>query len=272
MAAAAHASRQHDAHPSAVLYVTYFASALETGRRSGTYRKLEAIVKDFDRSSGADAPCARRRRGQCGGGYRLFLLYQRHKKERLLEPFNCTLHAPLGAECYEYTREQMKRTFTHELALHRRGDAPRRLNVGFWVCALWLVEQERAGRRYPFVWYLEDDVYLPGSWSSFMQRYDATGSAAFEDDLLAPQIPYRLADQHQRRWDGVAEVERGWKRPQSSTAAHDLAIVQRRPGATATQLSIPIPTLAEKLPVRGGRLPCPLHHSRLTPTLARARR
>ena len=138
------------------------------------------------------------------------------------------------------------------------------------MCAIWLVEQERAGRRYPFVWYLEDDVYLPGSWSAFMQRYDATGSAAFEDDLLAPQIPYRLADQHQRRWDGVAEVERGWKRPQSSTAAHDLAIVQRRPGATATQLSIPIPTLAEKLPVRGERLPCPLHHSRLTPTIARA--
>ena len=96
MAAAAHAARQHDAHPSAVLYVTYFASALETGRRSGTYRKLEAIVKDFDRSGGADAPCARRRRGLCGGGYRLFLLYQRHKKERLLEPFNCTLHAPLA--------------------------------------------------------------------------------------------------------------------------------------------------------------------------------
>ena len=46
--------------------------------------------------------------------------------------------------------------------------------------------------------------------------------------------------------------------------------MQRRPGATATQLSIPIPTLAEKLPVRGERLPCPLHHSRLTPTIARA--
>ena len=237
---------------SPVLYVTYAASALH--ERSGTHRKLESIAADF-----AASPSA----------YRLVLLYQRNA---VREPFNCSLHAPARAECAEVSRSDMKRAVGHELALHRRGDAPRRLNVGFWVCAIWLVEQERARRRFPFVWYLEDDVYLPGSWSSFMQRYDAAGSAAFEDDLLAPQIPYRLADQHQRRWDGVAEVERGWKRPQSSTAAHDLAIVQRRPGATATQLSIPIPTLAEKLPVRGGRLPCPLHHSRLTPTIARASR
>ena len=229
--------------------MTYAASALH--ERKGTHRKLESIAADF-----AASPSA----------YRLVLLYQRNA---VREPFNCSLHAPARAECAEVSRSDMKRAIGHELALHRRGDAPRRLNVGFWVCAIWLVEQERAGRRFPFVWYLEDDVYLPGSWSSFMQRYDATGSAAFEDDLLAPQIPYRLADQHQRRWDGVAEVERGWKRPQSSTAAHDLAIVQRRPGATATQLSIPIPTLAEKLPVRDERLPCPLHHSRLTPTIAR---
>ena len=80
MAATAHAARQHDAHPSAELYVTYFASALETGRRSGTYRKLEAIVKDFDRSGGADAPCNRRRRGLCGGGYRRVQQYHPPKK------------------------------------------------------------------------------------------------------------------------------------------------------------------------------------------------
>ena len=119
--------------------------------------------------------------------------------------------APARAECAELSRSDMKRaTRPRSCALHRRGDAPRRLNVGFWVCAIWLVEQERAGRRYPFVWYLEDDVYLPGSWSSFMRRYDAAGSARSpaRGDLLAPQIPYRLADQHQRRWDGVAEVER----------------------------------------------------------------
>ena len=259
MSAAAHAARQHDAHPSAVLYVTYFASALETGRRSGTYRKLEAIVKDFDRSGGADAPCARRRRGQCGGGYRLFLLYQRHKKERLLEPFNCTLHAPLGAECYEYTREQMKRTFTHELALHRRGDAPRRLNVGFWVCALWLVEQERAGRRYPFVWYLEDDVYLPGSWSSFMRRYDTANASV---DLLVVQAPY-LVEVAANRGDEKAFSDGGWARPKLGTLTPELAILRGTQassftasgragaptGAEPTQLSIPTPTLKKKLPV-----------------------
>lgn len=142
----------------AVLYNTYSASQMHLKEGSGTYRKLQAIVQDFGRMRG--------RRGGSGAAsqreYKLVLLYQRQRSN---DPFNCTLHAPLGAECARFSREDMKRQISHDLALHRHGDAPRRLNVGFWVCALWLMQSARAGRRFPFVWYLEDDVYLPGSWS-----------------------------------------------------------------------------------------------------------
>ena len=51
---------------------------------------------------------------------------------------------------------------------------------------------ERAGRRFPFVWYLEDDVYLPGSWSAFMRRYDVGNQS--DVDLLVVQAPYFVDD------------------------------------------------------------------------------
>ena len=116
-------AEMHDATlaPSPVLYVTYAASALH--ERSGTHRKLESIAADF-----AAAPSA----------YRLAPPLPTQRGAR---PLNCSLHAPARAECAEVSRSDMKRAVGHELALHRRGDAPRRLNVGFWVCAIWLVEQ-----------------------------------------------------------------------------------------------------------------------------------
>ena len=134
---------------------------------------------------------------------------------RFGEIVNCSTCTRRRAECAEVSRSDMKRATARARAIRdsaaRAATAQRRL-LGVRDLAR---RAGAPGRRFP-VWYLEDDVYLPGSWSAFMQRYDAAGSAAFfEDDLLAPQIPYRLADQHQRRWDGVAEVERGWKRDRS---------------------------------------------------------
>ena len=234
-------AKMHDAvlAPSPVLYVTYAASALH--ERSGTHRKLESISADF-----AASPSA----------YRLVLLYQRNA---VREPFNCSLHAPARAECAEVSRSDMKRAIGHELALHRRGDAPRRLNVGFWVCAIWLVEQERARRRFPFVWYLEDDVYLPGSWSSFMRRYDTANASV---DLLVVQAPY-LVEVAANRGDEKAFSDGGWARPKLGTLTPELAILRGTQassftasgragaptGAEPTQLSIPTPTLKKKLPV-----------------------
>ncbi len=241
-------------HP--VLYNTYAASELHKKHGSGTYRKLQAIVSDLGRV---------RRRGSSALAqheYKLVLLYQRQKSS---DPFNCSLHVPLGAECAQFTREDMKKSISHDLALHRHGDAPRRLNVGFWVCALWLMRSASEGRRFPFVWYLEDDVYLPGSWSRFMRKYDRTQTSV---DLLVPQLPYRLLELNRGRPEDELK-EKGWKRPMLGFLRTELAVVRgkamrvfrRQANASAgpwtpssylepTQLSIPHSTLARRLPVR----------------------
>lgn len=128
-----------------VLYVTYSASNLHLRVGSETYRKLRQIVSDFGVHRRRDHPMT--------PSYRLELLYQRTYSH---EPFNCTLHAPTGAGCAEFTREEMKRAFGHDMALHRPKDMPRRLNVGFWVMALWMMRRERASScdRGTFVWRL----------------------------------------------------------------------------------------------------------------------
>ena len=225
-----------------VLYVTYSASNLQL-RSSATNRKLRHIVADF-------AGAARRQRDQAPlrseqplPTYRLELLYQRTYAH---EPFNCSLHVPVGAGCGEFTREEMKRTFGHDMALHRPPSVPRRLNVGFWVMALWMMRRESAARcdRGAFVWYLEDDVYLPGPWSHFLGRYD-TAPDAEGVDLLVAQPPYQLQ-------------------------AADLAVV--RGDAQNPQLSIPRPTLARRLPVANEDLyaKAPLYTWRMRDRLANA--
>ena len=217
-----------------MLYVTYSASNLQLRSGSATYRKLKQIVADF-----AGGPRSDDGSGQLAPAYRLELLYQRTYS---YEPFNCSLHVPAGAGCGEFTREEMKRAFGHDMALHRPQNMPRRLNVGFWVMALWMMRRESAARcdRGAFVWYLEDDVYLPGSWSHFLRNYD---SDAAQVDLLAAQPPYSLQ-------------------------ADDLAVVHGH--AQNPQLSIPRPTLARKLPVADDSLyaKVPLYTWRMRDRLA----
>ena len=232
-----------------VLYVTYSASNLQVSS-SATSRKLRQIVADFagaERRPHEQAPFPSRktplRFGQPFPTYRLELLYQRTYAH---EPFNCSLHVPIGASCGEFTREAMKQAFGHDMALHRPPNVPRRLNVGFWVMALWMMQRERAARcdRGAFVWYLEDDVYLPGSWSRFLGRYD-TAPDAGGVDLLVAQPPYQLQ-------------------------ATDLAVV--RGTAKNPQLSIPRPTLARRLPVTNEDLyaKAPLYTWRMRDRLANA--
>ena len=197
-----------------VLYVTYSASNLQQRAGSATYRKLKQIVADFGT---AEQPPPQPLQLP-SPTYRLELLYQRTYSH---EPFNCSLHVPAGAGCGEFTRQEIKRAFGNDMALHRPQNAPRRLNIGFWVMALWMMRRQETGRcdRGGFVWYLEDDVYLPGSWSRFLRRYDTTHRST---DLLVAQPPYRLE-------------------------ASDLAFVH---GTTQSpQLSIPKPTLGRRLPV-----------------------
>ena len=231
-----------------VLYVTYSASNLQL-RSSATNRKLRQIVADFAGAERRQRDRAPLRSGSRSGQsslsptYRLELLYQRTYAH---EPFNCSLHVPAGAGCGEFTREEMKRTFGHDMALHRPPNVPRRLNVGFWVMALWMMRRESAARcdRGAFVWYLEDDVYLPGSWSRFLGRYD-TAPDAEDVDLLVAQPPYQLQ-------------------------AADLAVV--RGDAQNPQLSIPRPTLARRLPVTNEDLyaKAPLYTWRMRDRLANA--
>ena len=226
-----------------VLYVTYSASNLQL-RSSATNRKLRQIVADFAGAERRQRDRAPLRSGQSSSPtYRLELLYQRTYAH---EPFNCSLHVPAGAGCGEFTREEMKRTFGHDMALHRPPNVPRRLNVGFWVMALWMMRRESAARcdRGAFVWYLEDDVYLPGSWSRFLGRYD-TALDAEDVDLLVAQPPYQLQ-------------------------AADLAVV--RGDAQNPQLSIPRPTLARRLPVANEELyaKAPLYTWRMRDRLANA--
>ena len=232
-------SYERMAHPRPVLYNTYYASALHELGRSGTYRKLQGVVGDFARGGS---------RHLAGNKYKLVVLYQRSSRSRSHEPFNCLAHAPAGADCAEYSREDMKREFGHTLALHRRGDAPRRLNVGFWVCALWLLGQSRQGVRHSFVWYLEDDVFLPSPWHRFFGRYDRSRR---EVDLLVPQVPYLIKEQAMAEKRNQFNV-RGWERekPHLSGAHMEFAIARGLPIPTPTQLSIPAPTLARRLPVR----------------------
>ena len=241
---------------SPVLYNTYAASQLHKVHGSGTYRKLQTIVHGLGRM---------RRRGslmQAQPEYKLVLLYQRQKAN---DPFNCSLHVPAGAECAQFTREDMKRSISHDLALHRHENAPRRLNVGFWVCALWLMRAAQQGRQFSFVWYLEDDVYLPGSWARFFRKYDRT---QMNVDLLVPQLPYRLLELDRGRPEDKLN-EGGWERPLLGFLRTELAIVRgkamrafrHQTNASAgpwkassylepTQLSIPHSTLARRLPVR----------------------
>ena len=226
-----------------VLYVTYSASNLQL-RSSATHRKLRQIVADFAGAERRQRDRAPLRSGQyVFPTYRLELLYQRTYAH---EPFNCSLHVPAGAGCGEFTREEMKRTFGHDMALNRPPNVPRRLNVGFWVMALWMMRRESAARcdRGAFVWYLEDDVYLPGSWSRFLGRYD-TAPDAEGVDLLVAQPPYQLQ-------------------------AADLAVV--RGEAKNPQLSIPRPTLARRLPVANEELyaKAPLYTWRMRDRLANA--
>ena len=254
--AAAHAPRGSTTRTRAPCSRHLLRVGAETGRRSGTYRKLEAIVKDFDRSGG-DAPCAIGVGAASAAAATVFLLYQRHKKERLLEPFNCTLHAPLGAECFEYTREQMKRTFTHELALHRRGDAPRRLNVGFWVRAL----ARRAGARGAAVSLC---VVPRGRRPCRARGRPSCGGTTppTRASTSSVQAPY-LAEVAANRGDEKAFSDGGWRGQKLGTLTPELAILRGTQassftasgragaptGAEPTQLSIPTPTLKKKLPV-----------------------
>jgi hypothetical protein len=239
-------------HP--VLFVTYFGSNMHLGRAAPTFRKVEAIAADFEQHAAAPA---RRHRGGHRPRYRLHLLYQRTSPNRFIEPFNCTLHVPANVRCAEYSRGDTKRAFGHEMALHRRGDKPRRLNIGFWICALWMMDREREGVTLPTVWYLEDDVFLPGSWSRFLGRYDRTRPST---DLLVPQQPYVIHTLAQGRPEDSLDT-RGWSRLALNAsagsrvalggAALELAIARGADtGTVATQLSIPSSTLEAKLPVK----------------------
>ena len=203
---------------SALLYLTYSASGMHLRGASATYRKLQRVLADL---------------GQHQPRYDLVLLYQRNRAQ---DPFNCTQHAPTGtAACAEYTRADLKRAFGAELSLSRRDNKPSRANVGFWVCALWMMQEQKAHRVYPFVWYVEDDVLLTGSWFGFLSRYDTSYAWA---DLLVPQMPYILDGQ--RRVSGAGGT------------VNDLDLVHggasSMPGA-AGQLSIPRSTLPTRLPV-----------------------
>ena len=244
-------------HP--VLFVTYFGSNLQMGEAAPTYRKIQAIATDFH----MHAKATERRVSKRAGGarpqhrYRIHLLYQRTSPNRWIEPFNCSLHVPAHVGCAEYSRADTKRAFGHEMALHRRGDAPRRLNIGFWICALWMMDREREGKRLPFVWYLEDDVFLPGSWSRFLGRYDRSHATV---DLLVPQNPYvinslvrgRPEDRlNTRGWNRLTLNATQGSRGPLSGAELELAIARGvDTGTVPTQLSIPSSTLERKLPVR----------------------
>ena len=139
---------------------------MHLGGASATYRKLQHILANL---------------GQHQPRYDLVLLYQRNRAQ---DPFNCSHHAPSGtAACAEYTRADLKRAFGAELSLSRRDNRPSRANVGFWVCALWMMQEQKAHRAYPFVWYVEDDVLLTGSWFEFLSRYD---TSYYWADLLVP--------------------------------------------------------------------------------------
>ena len=203
---------------SALLYLTYGASGMHLRGASATYRKLQRVLADL---------------GQHQPRYDFVLLYQRNRAQ---DPFNCTQHAPTGtAACAEYTRADLKRAFGAEMSLSRRDNKPSRANVGFWVCALWMMQEQKAHRIYPFVWYVEDDVLLTGSWFGFLSRYDTSYAWA---DLLVPQMPYTL--------DGQARASG------AGGTVNDLDLVHGGgssvPGA-AGQLSIPRSTLPTRLPV-----------------------
>jgi|Transcript_49770 hypothetical protein len=257
-----------------VLFVTYASSELHELRESDTYRKLQGILSDLSQ-----------KQWKARARYRLVLLYQRNK---VREPFNCTVHVPIGAHCAEYTREDMKREFGHTLALHRRGDAPRRLNVGFWVCALWLLDQHRAGASFPYVWFIEDDVYLPQPWPRFFRKYDREYSSV---DLLTAQVPYFMKEMVQGSSSasdlavgerstrdnllrvtsfGVRSDDLGWARHKLDGPAIEFDIARGRP-RPPTQLSVPEPTLTDRLPVKDDALfaKVPLYAWRLRGRLVR---
>ena len=172
-------------HP--VVMVTYFGANMHKGESSPAYRKLETIAAGFEQHA-AEGGASGGSGDEAPWRYRLVLLYQRTSPNREREPFNCTRHVPANVGCAEYTRGDTKRAFGHELALHRRGDAPRRLNIGFWICALWMMDREREGLARRPLWYVEDDVFLPGSWARFLSRYDGALIAAALTRCLTPLL------------------------------------------------------------------------------------
>lgn len=176
----------------AVLFVTYAGSNLHKQHDSATWHKLQRIAGDFSSARGI--------------GYQLVLLYQRNAAH---EPFRCTLHGTMAALCADYGQDDLAAAFGQQMALRKQKSGPIRRNVGFWVGALWLMQRERGGsRRFPFVWYVEDDVFLPGSWSEFMRHYDMHHSTV---DLLTPQHAYGLTQswtqQRGRRQGVLSELD-----------------------------------------------------------------
>ena len=131
MAPIAHSNGQ-STQRSPLLYLTYSAARMHLLQASATYLKLRRIIADLSVDSSDRQPAH---------GYDLVLLYQRN---RVQDPFNCTQHAPRGTSlCAEYTRADLKRAFGSEMSLSRKDNRPSRTNVGFWVCALWLMRSER---------------------------------------------------------------------------------------------------------------------------------
>lgn len=241
-----------------VLYVTYAAANMHLGLSSPTYQKLQNVIADF-------ATLLPANNGERGIGissssafqYQLVLLYQRTSPERIIEPFSCTQHAPPGAACGEYTREDTLRAFGPSMALRRKNGLPRRVNVGFWICALWLMEHRKRAVAAPFVWYFEDDVFLPRPWTHFLSRYDRLD---LHSDLLAPAEPYKLLPSARPTVSSASPtVERSnhnhgdsldaFGRPTLSGIDLEFAIACGNYNGTPTQLSIPPSTLESRLPV-----------------------
>lgn len=191
-----------------LLLVTYRGAGLHLGRASPTFAKLEALAHDFAvRSTAATVgEAVWQLRPRTGADtrpvrYTLQLLYQRTD---VADPFSCALHVPVGIGCSEFSRNDTKGAFGHDMALRRQNNAPHRVNIGFWIAALWMMARAKESRPPPaFVWYLEDDVYVPGSVGRFLERYDRVAPWFGGVDLLVPQVPYSMVEQVQNK----AEIE-----------------------------------------------------------------
>jgi hypothetical protein len=127
--------------------------------------------------------------------------------------------------------------------------------------------------------YLEEDVFVAGSWSRFLGRYDRTRPST---DLLVPQQPYVIHSLAQGRTEDSLDT-RGWSRLTLNASAGsrgalggaslELAIARGlNTGTVPTQLSIPSSTLQAKLPVRSVQdyAKAPLYVWRMSGRLASA--